>query len=106
MPAIIAALGSFLGYLLSNLVSKVLTLIGFGFVTYQGIKPLYDWVAREIQTRINVSSPDAFPVIEWLGVLRFDVCISIFLSAAGLRLLMMGLSQSGEMRKARLGGGK
>lgn len=106
MPMLIAALGSLFGALLSNLVSKILTLIGFGFIVYQGVKPLYDWIESEIRNRLAIASPAGMPIMEWLGVLRFDVCITIFLSAAGLRLLMMGVNQAGDVKKARLGGGK
>lgn len=104
MPWLISALGALLGSLLSNLVSKVLTLIGFGFVVYQGIKPLYDWLAREIQSQFGVGSPDAIPVLTWLGVLKIDVCISIVLSACLLRLLMMGLDAAGNVSQIKFGG--
>lgn len=106
MPAILAALGSLLSSLLGWFIGKILAIIGFGFITYIGVKPLYDNVMNRIRAMMNMNSPDSFPVVEWLGVLRFDVCVSIILSAISIKILMMGLSKTGSVKKAKLGGGE
>lgn len=104
MPAILAALGSVLASLLTWFVGKVLAIIGFGFVTYLGVKPFYDATMSQIRSMMRVSSPEFLPLIEWMGVLRVDVMISIVISAVGIKLLMRGLTQAGGVKKARLGG--
>jgi len=104
MPAILLALGSLLGSLLQWFIGKILALIGFGFVTYLGVKPLYDTIIGRIRGMMAVSSPEAIPIIEWLGVLRFDVMISIVISAVGIKLVMRGLNAAGNIKQAKLGG--
>lgn len=106
MPAILAALGSLLTSLLGWFVGKILALIGFGFITYLGVKPLYDNVMGQIRSMMSIRSPDFLPLIEWLGVLRVDVMVSIVISAIGIRMLMDGLTAAGGIKKARLGGGE
>ena len=105
MPALLSALGSLLTALLGWFIGKILALIGFGFITYIGVKPLYDNVMNRIRGMMRVSSPDALPLIEWLGVLRVDIMISILISAIGIRMIMQGLTAAGGIKKARLGGG-
>lgn len=105
MPYIIAAIGTLLLSVFKWLIARIFALIGFGYIVYQGIKPLYDNLIREITNSANISSAEMLPIAEWLGVLKVDVCLSIIISAIGLKVAMMGLNAAGGLKKPRLGAG-
>lgn len=104
MPYLIAALGSLLLSVFKWLIGRIFALIGFGYVVYQGIKPLYDNLINAILDTASIQNAEMMPIKEWLGVLKVDVCLSIIISAIGLKILLMGLNAAGGLKKARLGG--
>lgn len=104
MPYLIAALGSLLLSVFKWLIGRIFALIGFGYVVYQGIKPLYDNLINAILDTASIQNAEMMPIKDWLGVLKVDVCLSIIISAIGLKILLMGLNAAGGLKKARLGG--
>lgn len=100
MPAILVGLGALLTMLLKWFLSTVFLLLGIGFVTYKGIKPLYDALTHQILSLMNYNK-SIIPIFEWLGVLQFDVCISIVISAFSIKLILLGLNKAGNLRKMR-----
>lgn len=105
MPYLIAAIGSLLLSVFKWLIGRIFALIGFGYVVYKGIKPLYDNLIDAILDTANIANIDMMPIKDWLGVLKVDICLSIIISAIGLKIVLMGLNASGGIKKARLGGG-
>lgn len=103
MPYLIAALGSLLLSVFKWLIGRIFALIGFGYVVYQGIKPLYDNLINAILDTASIQNAEMMPIKDWLGVLKVDVCLSIIISAIGLKILLMGLNAAGGLKKARLG---
>lgn len=103
MPYLIAAVGSLLLSVFKWLIGRVFALIGFGYVVYQGIKPLYDNLINAILDTASIQNAEMMPIKDWLGVLKVDVCLSIIISAIGLKILLMGLNAAGGLKKARLG---
>lgn len=104
MPYLIAAVGSLLLSVFKWLIGRIFALIGFGYVVYQGIKPLYDNLINAILDTASIQNAEMMPIKDWLGVLKVDVCLSIIISAIGLKILLMGLNAAGGLKKARLGG--
>ena len=92
--------------LLTWLVTRVIALLGIGFITIVGAKPLLDWAARQIQGLLNISSPDWFPLVQWLGVMKLDICVSLMLSAVLAKLTINGLTAAGGLKRMHFGGGK
>ena len=91
--------------LLSWLISRVIALLGIGIITIVGVKPLPDWATRQIQPLPGVSSPEWFPVVQWPGVPKLDICISVMFSAVLAKLTIAGLTSAGGLRKMQIGGG-
>lgn len=104
MPYLVAAIGSILLSVFKWLIGRIFALIGFGYVVYQGIKPLYDNLIDAILDTANIQNADMMPIKEWLGVLKVDICLSIIISAIGLKVILMGLNAAGGLKKAKLGG--
>lgn len=102
MPAILVALASVLGTLLTNLIIRIIATFGIGYVTYIGLRPFYDYVSNEVRRYMVINNPSGMPIVEWLGVLKFDVCISIMLSAVTMKLLLKGLDASGHLKTMRI----
>lgn len=73
------------------LIGKILILFGISMVTYIGVKPLYDAVIFKVKAYMAMKSPEGIPIIEWLGVLRLDICVSILISALGIKIVLNGL---------------
>lgn len=91
--------------LLTWIISRVVVLLGIGFITVVGVRPLLNFVTRQIQLLLAVNSPDWLPVMQWLGVMKLDICISIMLSAVLAKLMVAGLTSGGSLRKMYFGGG-
>lgn len=104
MALVLRLLGLVISSALGEFLVKILGIFGVSMITYVGIKPLYDNVTNKVITMLNIDSPEYFPIMEWLGVLRFDVCLSIVISAIGIKIVMMGLNASGGLTKMKLGG--
>lgn len=89
MPIFLAA---FLGGLLSaasSFVGRVLIALGISYVTYTGLDTLIDWIIDQIHDEIS-GAPVV--VVQILGLLQVDTCISILASAVAARLVLRGLT--------------
>lgn len=106
IPLLAGALIAAGSSLLSWVISRVIALLGIGFITVVGVKPLLNYATRQIQSLLNINAPDWFPLIQWLGVMKLDICVSVIISAVLGKMVLSGLSAGGSMRKVRFGGGK
>ena len=77
--------------LLTWIISRIVVLLGIGFITVVGVRPLLNFVTRQIQSLLAVNSPDWLPVM---------------LSAVLAKLMVAGLTSGGSLRKMHFGGGK
>ena len=106
IPLVAGALIAAGSSLLSWVISRVIALLGIGFITVVGIKPLLNYATRQIQSLLNINAPDWFPIVQWLGVMKLDICVSVIISAVLGKMVLSGLSAGGSMRKVHFGGGK
>ena len=106
IPLLAGALIAAGSSLLSWVISRVIALLGIGFITVVGVKPLLNYATRHIQSLLNINAPDWFPLIQWLGVMKLDICVSVIISAVLGKMVLSGLSAGGSMRKVHFGGGK
>ena len=106
IPLLAGALIAAGSSLLSWIISRVIALLGIGFITVVGVKPLLNYATRQIQSLLNINAPDWFPLIQWLGVMKLDICVSVIISAVLGKMVLSGLSAGGSMRKVHFGGGK
>ena len=106
IPLLAGALIAAGSSLLSWVISRVIALLGIGFITVVGVKPLLNYATRQIQSLLNINAPDWFPLIQWLGVMKLDICVSVIISAVLGKMVLSGLSSGGSMRKVHFGGGK
>ena len=106
IPLLAGALIAAGSSLLSWVISRMIALLGIGFITVVGIKPLLNYATRQIQSLLNINAPDWFPLIQWLGVMKLDICVSVIISAVLGKMVLSGLSAGGSMRKVHFGGGK
>lgn len=106
IPLLAGALIAAGSSLLSWVISRMIALLGIGFITVVGIKPLLNYATRQIQSLLNINAPDWFPLIQWLGVMKLDICVSVIISAVLGKMVLSGLSVGGSMRKVHFGGGK
>ena len=106
IPLLAGALIAAGSSLLSWVISRVIALLGIGFITVVGIKPLLNYATRQIQSLLNINAPDWFPLIQWLGVMKLDICVSVIIPAVLGKMVLSGLSAGGSMRKVHFGGGK
>lgn len=80
---------------------RIITLLGLSFVTFYGVKPLLNNVVNMIKNLLNIQTPTFFPLVEWLGVMKFDICVSIIISAVLTKLVVSGLS-GGSFKKVAM----
>jgi len=106
IPLLAGALIAAGSSLLSWVISRVIALLGIGFITVVGVKPLLNYATRQIQSLLNINAPDWFPIVQWLGVMKLDICVSVIISAVLGKMVLSGLSSGGSMRKVHFGGGK
>lgn len=83
IPAIIAGVvGSLVPSLVAGvvwLIKRVLVALGVGFVAYQGMQPMVDYVIGQVISLLTTN--DQYNIAGWLGVMRFGESVSIILSA-------------------------
>ena len=106
IPLLAGVLISVGSSLLTWLITRVIALLGIGFITVVGVKPLLTWATQQIQSLLNISTPEWFPIIGWLGVMKLDICVSVMLSAVLAKLMLAGLTASGGLRRMHFGSGK
>ena len=83
LPALAAGIiGALIPSLISGivwLVKRVLVALGVGFVAYQGMQPMVDYIVNQVIALVTAN--DQYNIAEWLGVMRVGESISIILSA-------------------------
>ena len=99
--AIIAAGSS----LLTWIISRVIAILGIGIVTVFGVQPFLNMATGKILQSLNITAPSWFPIMQWLGLMQLDVCVSILISAVTIKLMVGGLTAGGNLKKVRIGGG-
>lgn len=95
MPFITAMWASFAA-IVGQLGVKALTAIGFGVLTYNGVKPLLDDVLVMVQSEVSGLSADA---ISLLAICRIDDAVTVIFSAYVARLTLMGMNAAGALRR-------
>lgn len=80
------AMGSFAG--------RVLVGLGFGVATYAGLGALVDNLKTQVMS--NFSNVGVY--VQWLGLLKVDVCATMILSAIATKFVLDGLS-SGSFKR-------
>lgn len=101
MPVWIAWLIGGLAASAGSLVGRVLLALGIGFVAYQGISTLMDWMLAQVQAEMGTWSVFAKQLA---GVLKIDVCIKMIFSAIATRLSLDGLQAAagGTIKRMRV----
>lgn len=95
MPIFLTALLGGLINIAGTLAGRVLISLGFGFVTYTGVKVSLDYAASMIWSNLSALPPGYQSL---LGALQVDTGISIVISAVLMRLTLNGLT-SGTLKK-------
>lgn len=92
MPvAILPLIAMFLAHVVSGLVFRALSALGFAYVTYQGINFLINNTKQYIVGLFSSVPPELAAL---LGMAKFDVVVNIVISAVIARLMLSGLSQA------------
>lgn len=93
MPWIASIIIGGLIQLAGTLVGRVLLALGFGFVEFAGISTLIDSIKQAVTNGLeNFASGATAVMLQWAGFLRFDVHITILLSAIGVKALLSALT--------------
>lgn len=91
------AVFTFLSTILGPLVSKVLTALGLGAISYVGINLMLDQVKDYVISSFGGAAADTLLL---LGLAKVDVAINIVLSAVTARAVYAGMSAaSGSITK-------
>lgn len=99
MPALVSLLLGGLMMMLQSIVGRILAALGLGFVTYTG---LHASLAFFKSTFISSISSAGANLAGIMGVLKLDVCFSMFVSAALIKFAINGMS--GTMTKFKIFG--
>lgn len=94
IPAIAGALVS----VASSVVGRVLVALGMGVISYTGVNAALTYFSG---TMVGAASSSGAIIAGMLGVLKLDVCLSIFTAAALARLALAG-AQSGAVKRLTL----
>ncbi len=102
MPALIgiaswivaALIGGFGQSIMHGLV-KLLIALGFGFITYQGVDVLINYLMQHAYTSFSAVTPE---MMGMLGTLKIDKALNVLASAYSARLVIQGVT-SGLMTK-------
>lgn len=70
-------------FVMAFFVFRLLALIGFSYITYQGLDYLGDWFFNKIKDQIT-QLPEF--IVSSLSIAKFDVALSIIFSAYVLRM--------------------
>ncbi len=99
MPALIwaavVAIGKMLLWLLGFLIVRAIVLLGISWVTYNGIDLFINSIKERIINELGNTSEF---IITTLGLIKFDVCISILFSALLLRVVVNGVNGMTKMK--------
>lgn len=97
-PVLVGALIGGLASAVSSLVGRVLIALGIGFVAYVGFGALLDQFTDVIDIAFTEIPTQVGQI---LGVMMVDVCVKMVLSAASIRMVLMGVTGSGSIRRLR-----
>lgn len=89
MPMIVSWILAGLIQVAGSLVGRVLLALGFGFVEFAGFSALVDNVKAQASSLIGAVGNSELAA--WAGFFRIDVCLSILLSAIGVKVLLNSL---------------
>jgi len=78
------------------IVTALLKMIGFGFVTYTGINLGLEQVKDYIVSNAGGMAPQ---IVGVLGLAKVDICMNIMLSAIATRALLTGLDKATDRKR-------
>lgn len=99
MPAIWLAVVQFVLFVIVPIASRLLTALGVGFVTYQGVGLVFEELETKIFDQFSGMPETAYEILILAG---FDQALNIILSSMSAALVLKGMSAVGNMRAARL----
>lgn len=99
MPAVWLAIVQFALFVIVPLATRLLTALGVGFVTYQGVGAVFDELETKIFAQFSGMPETAYQILVLAG---FDHALNIILSAMSAALVLKGMSAIGNYRAARL----
>lgn len=97
LPAIIAGVVG-LSPIVLPLARRILFGLGFGLVTYVGVKASFDALEAQVYASLGGASAN---VLMLLGMADVDVAIKTVLTACGVKLGFMGLNAAGSLVRPR-----
>lgn len=92
---VVAALVGGFGQTIIHGIVKLLIALGFGFITYQGVDVLINYVMQQAYTNLSAVPPE---MLGMLGVLKIDKALNVLASAYAARLVIRGIT-NGLMSK-------
>lgn len=96
MPVFAAVMVQALGVAAGYLTWRVLSALGFGFVTYMGLDLLISGAETKIFLLIGELGPTAQGMF---GVLRIGTCIKVWFAALAMRATLFGMADSGSVKR-------
>lgn len=81
------------------IVTLVLKMLGFGFVTYTGINFGLDQVKDYILANSGGMAPQ---IVGILGLAKVDICMNIMLSAVATRALLAGVDKATDRKRNQI----
>ncbi|WP_199101646.1 DUF2523 domain-containing protein [Aquitalea sp. ASV11] len=98
MPALAALVWGVITTILSSLISRIVTALGLGMVSYSGASTLLAFLKSSITSSVH-SAPAA--VVSILGMFGFGQAISILFGAVTIRMTLAGMDSAGNFVQAR-----
>lgn len=90
--AVIAAVVALIKWLF-----KAGAVAGVSFVVFKGVRALFDKLVDQALGYMNVTSPEDYPIMEWLGMLRLDVCMTIIISSVSIKITLSAIEGGMKM---------
>lgn len=92
---VVAALVGGFGQTIIHGIVKLFIAMGFGFIAYQGVDILINFILENIRVNLSAVPPE---MIGMLGVLKVDKALNVLASAYMARLVIKGIT-NGLMTK-------
>lgn len=89
MPVFLAALLGGLVSAAGSIAGRVLISLGIGYVTYQGLSTVMDYMKNLVWSNLGSLAGD---ILQLVSVLEVDTAINIMFSAVAARLVIRGLT--------------
>lgn len=90
MPALFPLIARFLALVVSGLVFRALSSLGFAYITYTGLSSVVDTIKSYT---IGLFSAVPADVVQILGLAKIDVAFNIMISAVIARLALAGMDR-------------